>query len=206
MDLRRVWTAAAGIAAVAATAVAASAAPLPLSDPMCPRAVPRLAAFNEAAQSNDISRIAAAARSAADIYEQCAADARAQTGRFLSVEPYVNYETTREAQFRVVEARALIANGDLAGGLRAMRDARRLADYVATWQPESMSWDSTNHSTMQNDPVIRFSDASGVQHSMSFASHVPDHDGSRYQTAALEIRAAADQLLGRIQALHLPTK
>jgi hypothetical protein len=205
MDLRRVLTVISGIAAVATTAAATSAAPLPLSDPMCPRAVPRIAAFNEAAKSDDVGRIALAARATADIYAQCAADAQSQTGKFLSVEPYANYETTREAQFRVVEARALIASGDLAGGVRAMREALRLADYVANWQPESISWTETNHSFIQNNED-QGGKGAPIQGSGDIVKHSADRNGSRYQTAAIQIRSAANDLLGRIQALHLPAK
>jgi len=212
-------------AAVVTFVAPASAAPVAAADPMCPRAVPRLVAFNDAGRSSDLGKIAQAAQAVAEIYEACAADAQSRTGRFLSAEPFLNYEKTRAAQFLVVEGRALIASGNLAAGIDAMKEARRLADYVATWQPESIAWDVTNRAGFTNDAPVVFrgsaanrlvtaTDDTGtgeVGQRMSVhtainantAQHNPDRQGSRYQTAALEIREAAAEVLSRIQALHL---
>jgi hypothetical protein len=79
----------------------------------------------------------------------------------------------------------------------------RLADYVASWQPESISWEETNHSFIQNNQD-EGSRGAPVQGSGYVVRHTDR--GSRYQTAALQIRAAANEILERIQALHLPAR
>jgi hypothetical protein len=102
----------------------------------------------------------------------------------------------------------LIANGNLAEGMQAMRDARRVADYVANWQPESVGWEMTGRASFTNVGTTKIAvatDDTGMRAPVdaSTARHNTDRQGSRYQTAALEIRAAAEAVLGRIQALHL---
>jgi hypothetical protein len=214
MGIRALLAGAASAVAAVALAVPAIAGPVAAADPMCPRAVPKLVAFNGAGASSDLGKIAQAAREVAEIYETCAADAQSHTGGFLSAEPFLNYEKTREAQFLVVEGRALIANGNLAGGMQAMRDARRVADYVANWQPESIGWETTNRANFTNTAPVVFhgaahiivaTDDTGVNAPVdaSMARRNTDRQGSRYQTAALEIRAAAEEVLVRIQSLHL---
>jgi hypothetical protein len=59
-------------AALVALIAPANAAPVAAADPMCPRAVPKLVAFNAAAASSDLNRIAHAAYDLAAIYEACA--------------------------------------------------------------------------------------------------------------------------------------
>lgn len=81
----------------------------------------------------------------------------------------------------------------------------RLADYVASWQPESISWEETKHSFIQNNQD-EGSRGTPVQGSGDVVRHTTDRNGSRYQTAALQIRAAANEILERIQALHLPAR
>jgi hypothetical protein len=144
----------------------------------------------------------------AEIYEACAADAQTRTGGFLSAEPFLNYQKTRQAQFLVVEGRALIAIGNLAGGMQAMRDARRVANYVANWQPESIGWETTGRANFTNSGSMRVNvatDDTGVRAPVdaSTAQRNTDRQGSRYQAAALEIRAAAEEVLVRVQSLHL---
>jgi hypothetical protein len=227
MRLRTLMIAMGSVTVIVLNGARTSAAPLPLSDPMCPRAVPQLVAFNDAGRSNDLGRIAQAAHAAAEVYQACAADAQSRTGRFLSAEPFLNYEKTRAAQFLVVEGRALIASGNLSAGIDVMKEARRLADYVANWQPESVAWDVTNRAGFTNDAPVVFhgsaanristaTDDTGTGDggrmnihtpiSGNTAQHNPDRQGSRYQTAALEIEQAAAEVLTRIQALHLTSQ
>ena len=186
------------IIAVAAASVVsgrpAAAAP-PFADPLCPRAVPKVLDFNAAGASNDAGKIAATARAAADAYQLCAADAQVTKG--VAIEPTVNYSKTREAQFLVVEGRALLTLGNNADALAPLKNARRLADEVATWQPEPQLWvasQTTGGTAMAggNSPT---------QNGGNTAMHNSDKDNSRYKTAALEIRATADEALGRFQAV-----
>lgn len=167
---------AAACAAIAAAAPA-SAAP-PFSDTMCPRAVPHVVAFNDAAAANDAVKIRAAAHGAADAYRACASAAQATPN--LAIEPIVNYDKTRAAQFLIVAGRLDAASGDAKGAATALNDGRSLARDVVEWQPQSLSY------TMSNG---------GAGNSSSRNS---DRNGSRYKSAALEIVASAEQELAKL--------
>jgi hypothetical protein len=163
-------------AAIAATAPA-SAAP-PFSDTNCPRAVQNVVAFNDAAAANDAPKIRAAAHGAADAYRACASVAQATTN--IAVEPIVNYDKTRAAQFLIVAGRLDAASGDAKAATAALTEARAMAKDVVEWQPQSLSY------TMSNG---------GAGNSSSRNS---DRNGSRYKTAALEIVASADVELAKL--------
>jgi hypothetical protein len=105
----------------------------------------------------------------------------------------VNYDKSRAAQFLVVEGRALAAAGKTADAVAALTTARRLADDVATWQPEAQTWHA---SSTTGGPVA--GDDPGPQSGGNTAAHSTDHGGSRYKTAAVEIRTAADDALAKL--------
>jgi hypothetical protein len=169
--------------AVAACAVAsaspAAAADVALSDPLCPRAVPQIAAFNEAASSKDVVKITSAVRGVADAYVVCVSEAQVKKG--VAVEPTVNYDKTRAAQYLVVLGRALAASGNTADAVTALKNARQFADDVVGWQPASQTWHASN--------------VAG-----NSASRNVDANGSRYKDAAKEIRTAADDELAKLGA------
>jgi hypothetical protein len=180
----------AGVVAVVLCALAGSAAgaaPAPPGDAICPRAVPKIAAFAEAVATNDTAKIVVAARAAADAYQLCAADAQSTSN--VAIEPTVNYDKTREAQYLVLVGRSLLASGN-PDGITALKTARKLADDVADWQPSSIAFNETNHATHQMGAVA---DGSTTQRNS-------DRNGSRYRSVAVEIRNAADEALARTQA------
>lgn len=182
----------AGTGAVYAITVAAAvAAPAPPADTICPRAVPKIVAFTDAVATNDAMKIAAAARSAADTYQLCAADAQSSIN--VAIEPTVNYDKTREAQYLVVAGKALLAAGNEPDGVSTLKNARKLADDVAGWQPSSIAFNSTNHAGHATGDSAGPADASTTQRNA-------DRNGSRYKAAAIEIRDAADAALVRPQA------
>ncbi len=148
-----------------------------LKDALCPRAVPKLSAFNDAAAAGDGAKIAAAAQAAADAYQLCAVDAQVAT----SIEPTVNYDKTRRAQFLVVVGRADAATGKPAEAVAALRTARTVADEVYTWLPSSTSYTTSNRTTGTS------SDRNG------------DRVGSRYRDSAHQIQAAAEAELAKLE-------
>jgi len=164
-------------------AAAAVAAPAPPADTLCPTAVPKLVAFKDASDSNDLPKIVDAARGAASAYERCLSDAQGNIN--VAVEPMINYDKTREAQFLVVAGRALLAEGNNPDGIQALKDARHLAVDVADWQPTSQAWNASNHTG-------------------NSAQRNTDRNGSRYQDIARQIRDAADEALARTQAAKPP--
>jgi hypothetical protein len=176
----------------ALAASAAVAAPAPPSETICPRAVPKIVGFTEAVATNDAAKIAAAARAAADTYQLCAADAQSSVN--VAIEPTVNYDKTREAQYLVVAGKALLAAGNDSDGVSTLKTARKLADDVAGWQPSSIAFNSTNHAGHSSS-----GDAAGVADA-STTQRNADRNGSRYKAAAIEIRDAADAALARPQA------
>lgn len=175
---------AASMVAAAAPALAGTAS----ADTICPRAVPKLVAFNDAAASKDIAKIAAAARGAADAYSLCASDASVAKG--VAVEPAVNYDKTRAAQYLVVLGRALAANGNATEATTALKNARQYADEVFGWQPDAQKWHAsqTTGGTGHGDLPP---DAAGG----NMAVRNSDRDGSRSKETARQIRAAADEAL-----------
>ncbi len=146
-------------------------------DALCPRAVPKISAFNDAAAAGDGAKIAAAAQAAADAYQLCAVDAQVAT----SIEPAVNYDKTRRAQFLVVVGRADAAVGKPAEALAALHTARTVADEVYTWLPSSTSYTTSNRTSGTS------SDRNG------------DRVGSRYRDSAHQIQAAADAELAKLE-------
>jgi hypothetical protein len=184
------------LVAVAATALAApnaaAAADLAPTDAVCPRAVPKIVAFNDAATSKEVAKIAAAARALADAYQLCASDAQVTKG--VAVEPTVNYDKTRAAQYLVVEGRALAASGNAVEAATALKSARHFADDVATWQPESQTWHATN---IGGGPGTGPSDGPPSSGGNSAARNT-DRNGSRYKDAATQIRTAADEELAKL--------
>jgi hypothetical protein len=182
---------------VVATAVPAGAENAP-ADLMCPRAVPKLVAFNDAAAAKDVAKISAAARATAEAYELCASDAQVAKG--VAVEPTVNYDKTRAAQFLVVEGRALAAGGNTVDAVAALKNARHLAEEVFVWQPESQSWHASATTggvgPIGGEPAAAPPNAAGGNE----ARRNTDRGGSRYKEAAGQIRDAADAELKKLQA------
>lgn len=156
---------------------AAAAAPS-FSDVMCPRAVGSVVAFNDAASINDVAKVRAAARAAAQAYRECASAAQATPN--LALEPTVNYDKTRAAQFLIVAGRLDAASGDVKDASTALRDGRTMALEVVEWQPQQSSY------TMSNG---------GAGNS---ASRNSDRNGSRYKDNAREIVTAADAELAKL--------
>ena len=194
-----VWAAVGACAlAVPHAATAADVAP---TDMVCPRAVPKIVALNDAATSKDVAKIAAAARGVADAYQVCTSDAQVAKG--VAVEPTVNYDKTRTAQYLVVVGRALAASGKPAEAVTALKNARHLADEVATWQPESQTW----HASQTSGGPGAASDDPGPSGGGNSAARNTDRNGSRYKEAAVQIRAAADGELATLQpAQSMPIK
>src|ERR1700734_3239888 len=97
VKLRTILTIAFSLGAIAGANAVATAAPALPPETICPRAVPKIVAFTDAVATNDAAKIAAAARAAADTYQLCAADAQSSVN--VAVEPTVNYDKTRQAQY-----------------------------------------------------------------------------------------------------------
>jgi hypothetical protein len=169
-----------------AAAFAACSAAAPLAgvadthtDIVCPRAVPHLVEFQSASTGNDVKKILAAARGAADAYLTCLSEAKTRTYE----EPYVNYDRTRAAQFLVVEGRALAATGDTKGAVTALQDAHALSEEVVKWQPMAQTYTQSSDVNIGNS-----------------AYHSTDHRGSRYEAEAKAVLAAADDELVKLNA------
>ena len=186
--------------AVAASAIAATrpaAADTAPTDQICPRAVPKIVGFNDAAASKDTAKIAAAARGAADAYAVCASEAQVAKG--VAVEPSVNYDKTRAAQYLVVAGRALAAGGNATEAGAVLKTARHYADDVVSWQPDAQTWHASQTtggaaggmSAGEADPGPGSSGGNS-------AGRNTDRNGSRYKEAARQIRTAADEELAKL--------
>lgn len=193
--------------AVAASAIAASfpaAADTTPTDPICPRAVPKLVAFNDAAASKDIAKISAASRAAADAYVLCASEAQVTKG--VAMEPTVNYDKTRAAQYLVVAGRALAATGNATEAGAVLKTARHYADDVFGWQPDAQTWHASQTTGGAAAGMSGGSDdPSGASSGGNSAGRNTDRNGSRYKDAARQIRAAADEELAKL-GVPAPTK
>jgi hypothetical protein len=148
----------------------------PYSDLICPRAVPKVVQFKDASATNDLKKILAASRAAADAYKTCESEAVVRTYE----EPYVNYDRTRAAQFMVVEGRALAATGARAEAIAVLRDAQTLADKVVEWQPQSQTYSASNGLAGNS------------------AARDTDRSNSQYHDAAVQIVSAASDTLDKL--------
>ena len=167
------------IALIASSAAAPAKAADAPADLVCPRAVPKLAAYRDAVATSNLAKILPAVRSVADAYLTCLSEAKTRTYE----EPYMNYDRTRAAQFLVVEGRALAATGDTHSAVAALNDAHDLAEQVVIWQPMSQTY-------IQSSNV----------HVGNHAGRSSDLDGSRYRDAAKAVLAAADDELVKLDA------
>jgi hypothetical protein len=169
------------IAALLCVAPALHPAEAVPGDTYCPRAAPGLAAFSAATQGpgqHDLAKIGAAARQAAEEYQLCIGEA---TTRVVD-EPRINYDRVKAAYFLLVEARALAASGDTKTALQAAQESRKLADFVATWQPAALG-------AYQNNNGSGYAD-----------TRTTDHNGSAYQPDAKAVLAGDTELLNTLTA------
>lgn len=87
-------------------------------------------------------------------------------------EPGINYLVARQAQYMVVEGRCYAALGDTARALQTFKDSDHLAEMVAEWIPTSVGLNGRN----------------------------TDRRPSMYKPAALDIRAANQYEIAKLQA------
>ncbi|HZW53063.1 MAG TPA: hypothetical protein VFF00_03465 [Candidatus Elarobacter sp.] len=118
--------------AVAAVALAAPAtrADAAFSDALCPEASQYVIAMGALAQSDPPQKIYDAAHATTNAYSTCAK--RQLTD--ANVEPGVHYAQTRNAQFGIVEARALLALNRPAEAKAVLENSKRLAQEVFDWR------------------------------------------------------------------------
>jgi hypothetical protein len=178
------------------------------TDTLCPRAVPKVTTFNNDAMAKSYAKLVDDAQAVVNAYHNCMTDARATTG--LSLEPMVNYNQTRTAQYMIVLGRLQAATGDLAAAIDSLKRARALATDVAEWLPSvgeagsapnpppsgagRMGMGMGSMGSMPNTPV-----------DTSAAHGTGSHQPSRYRDAALQIQAAADGALAKLGAVASPT-
>lgn len=131
--------------------LAAGAAGPAFSDQECPEATPKVVAVQALTTAADPVAIYAVAKAAADVYDVCAQ-------RKLSdqdVEPGAHYAFTREAQFGVLAARALIAQKKIDDARRELQHDRALAADVAAWRASTHGTDP-NVRVQSDTPYSRF--------------------------------------------------
>jgi hypothetical protein len=174
-------------AVLLAGAFSAALAPTPAGaapkDAYCPEAAAKVEAFSALATANDPAKIAAAAADAAEVYRGCALSATSVG----NIEPAVNYDQTRVAQFEFAQARALLLLNKPTEAVRLFRDARMLADRVAAWTPSGMVYINSNRPGVSDSALNR------------------DRKPSSYQKNALAIRDAADAQLAQLGASPEPS-
>jgi hypothetical protein len=114
---------------LAASAAGAIAAPV-YSDQVCPEAAAPVIALQGLTTGSPPQKIYEAAKAAASAFDTCG---KQKLGN-QDIEPGAHYAFTREAQFGVLEARALIALGRADDAVAELRHDRALAADVADWQ------------------------------------------------------------------------
>ncbi len=176
--MRRYVVTLAGVACALLAGSLPAVAAEPFSDTLCPRSVPKVIEYNEVSGGNNADKIVAAAHGAAEAYALCGSDAQ---GSGVAIEPLVNYDKTRSAQFLVVAGRVESLLGDAKQAMADLRKARSLATEVSEWQPQAMSYQMS-------------SGAAG-----NSSSRNNDRNGSRYKAVALEIVTAADAELAKLR-------
>lgn len=175
--------AAAGFALALGTVLGAPSSAAAPKDAYCPEAAAKVDAFTSLASSNDAAKVAAAAAAAAEIYRSCALNATSVG----NIEPAVNYDQTRIAQFEFAQARSLLLLGKTTEAVALFRDARALAAKVAAWTPAGTVYLNSNRPGVSDSALNR------------------DRKPSSYQKNALAIRDAVDAQLAQIGAAAEPS-
>ncbi|MDB5043355.1 MAG: hypothetical protein JWN27_4081 [Candidatus Eremiobacteraeota bacterium] len=119
---------------MASSPAAFAAQPPPFSDQLCPEATSKVIAVQSLTTGADPQQIYTVARAAADAYDVCA---KLRLGA-QDIEPGTHYATTREAQFGVLAARALIA-------MKRYDDARRELLRDRTMAADVVGWSASTH-------------------------------------------------------------
>lgn len=169
-----------------ACAVAFGASSLPgiaaekVSDAICPTAVPPMVALN-AGDQTDPAKFFAAATTVIDAYKTCASTALSQG----QTEPQGHYDQVKEAQFEILAARALVAQGRLADAKSLLSHARKLVDDVVNWRTGGLNYSASNNANVGN---------STNRNSLSSLK-------SRFADAASDVRDAADADLKSLDKL-----
>ena len=160
-----------GVLALAAFAVLAAAATpagaATITDQLCPEASQYVNAMAQLSQTDPPQKIYDAAHAVTSAYDTC-------QKRHLSVgevEPGVHYAYVRQAQYGVVEARALLALNRPGDAKAVLETSKRLAAEVYDWR-----------------------------RNMSFGGDSKDSRPSIYRDAAKEIVAAASEMLAKLNA------
>lgn len=116
------------LAAGPGLSVAAAAAD-EYQDPLCPEAVPSVTSFTRLTASDSPQQVLESATAVADAYDLCSKRKLADG----NIEPGVHYAEVRQAQYLVVQGRALAALGKPADARSRFESARRSAQNVSDW-------------------------------------------------------------------------
>ncbi len=171
--------AAAALVAVLVSCLGVEAGAATPKDAYCPESAAKVDAFTAlGAKSSDPEQVARAAEAAAEAYRGCALNALSVG----NIEPAVNYDNTRVAQFEFAQARALALIGKTTEAVALYRDARAIAARVAAWTPQSMVYINSNRPGISDSALNR------------------DRKPSSYQKSAEAIRDAADAALAKLGA------
>ena len=176
---RYAFALAAAFSVVAALPLASVAADTP-ADTICPRVVPKMIALNDAGLTNDATKVLPAVQAVVTAYKECQADHLANK----PIEPSVNYDRTRQAQFLIVVGRTYNALGQTDDAIRAYRESRATADDVANWTPSAGQYSRS---------------VAGA----TSANRNTDRQPSRYRDTAIEIRKAAEDALAALHAANV---
>jgi|SRR5471030_1904244 len=158
---------------IAALCTTGSAAFAQASDAICPSAVSPVKVLAAANSTNDPVKVSDAARNVVRAYNDCASTARTNG----AVEPAMNYDEVRAAQYGVLLGRALYLQQNYDGAHAAFVDARRLSGEVTEWTPPSMEY--------TNNEWLATSKNKGNIH-------------SQWRDTAVEISKAADAELAKL--------
>jgi hypothetical protein len=157
----------------------------PYTDALCSRAIPNVTTFNDDAIAKRYAHILDDAQAVVNAYRDCTTDAQETTS--LAVEPTVNYDKTRTAEFLVVLGRLQVANGMPAEAIESFKGARALAVDVAQWIPDAEKWSRSNSRRTGNS-----------------STRNADRQPSRYKDAAVQIQASADGELAKLGVVLPP--
>ncbi|MFN2459250.1 MAG: hypothetical protein ABR591_00955 [Candidatus Velthaea sp.] len=157
------------------TACAFAQAKAPISDALCPSAVPALKTLVDVPATGDPVKIIEASEAVERAYLACASQALTDG----AVEPTMHYDQVRAAQYEVLAGRAYLSLKRWDDAHAAFIDARKNSGDVYDWVPPSRGYTTSNAggtSTSRNMGVTR----------------------SQYRDAASDIMKAADAELAKL--------
>jgi hypothetical protein len=151
-----------------------------IADPICPSAVPRLVALEDAGRSSDAKNMEKAAHAVVDAYTACYNNQKfnGRANPALQQE-WMNYDQTRIGQYLVIVGRTQAAQGKTAEAAASYKDAQSHVLDVIGWAPMAQTIHGSSSGSANSE-------------------RTSDKNHSRWYETAVAVRDAASEELAKV--------